>query len=818
MIRNYLLTAWRHLFKQRGYSLINLAGLAVGLATFIVIALFVRYELSYDGYHANADRIYRFSRDFYASEGQEASTTAANGAAAGPLLVQDFPQIEKMARVANCGGNAFGVLIVSENVGYFEDGYATADNSIFEIFDFEWLHGDQSTALVAPLTITLSESAAIKYFGKVDAVGETLFLENTHPMEVTGIFADLPSNTHFGFTMLGSLLNATVTGVPTILEGWWLNCYHTYGLLSEGADVGLIQSQSDEFTQRHLGENVPRPQGFLMQPLRELHLTGAREGEMTQPGSRTSVLSFAAIALFVLILAAINFVNLATARASLRAREVGVRKTVGAGRLELFAQFMGESVLIAVLASLASVVLIMLALPIFGEFVRRDLDVSLLREPAVLAFMATSAVLVGLIAGSYPSMFLSGFRPARVLRGDVTRGTAAGVLRKVLVVGQFAISVALIIAAIVVYQQMQYARSIELGYNKDQVVLMRGSPTRGVASQWEPMRQRWLAHPEIVEVTASRQVPGRRIGETIEVGRGTSEPVSMGLLPVQFGFFETYEIEMIAGRAFSEDFGIDLVRVVGEGDEQTMTGSFVVSAMAARRLGAESPEEIVGELMNFSGVEGTVVGVARDVYFSSAHVPIEPTVYYVPESTGSRVAATFQFASIRVTGNDLADTLEYIDAAWQEFEPDQPVTRRFLDQDFQALYENEERQARMLLAFSLLAVFIACLGLFGLATFAIEQRTKEIGIRKVMGGTVFDIVKLFLFEFGWLVLVASLIAWPVAYFAMSRWLETFAYRIDPGLLAYVGSTAIALIVAGLTVGGAALRAAVAKPIHALRYE
>jgi putative ABC transport system permease protein len=817
MLRNYFLTAWRHLFKQGGYSLINLAGLAAALASFILIALFVQYELSYDKYHANADRIYRFSRDFYAFEGQEARTTAANGPAAGPLLAQDFPEIEKTVRIGNCGGQGFGVLLASEDKAFFENGYATADNTIFEVFDIPWIAGNRSTALTRPGTIVLGQNAAIKYFGTTDVVGETLLLESRVPLQVTGVMGDLPRNTHFGFTMLGSVLNATIVGAPNVLEGWFLNCFHTYGLLGEDADVGSIQAQSSEFIERHLGEGRSRAQGFLMQPLSDLHLRSTAADEMTQPGSMTMVLSFSAIAVFILMLAAINFVNLATARASLRAREVGVRKTVGASRSELFGQFMGESVLLVLFSAIIAIALVAAVLPVFADFVRRDINLDVLTQPGVLGFILGSAVLVGLVAGSYPSLFLSGFRPVRVLRGDVTRGKAAGVLRKVLVIGQFTISVALIIAAIIVYQQMQYARNIELGFDKDLVVVLQGAPTVGVGRQWEPMQQRLRSHPEILEATASRVVPGTQVANTIQVSTGRDAPISLPALFVEFGFFETYRIDIVAGRAFSEEFGIDRIARTGDGDEQTATGSFIVSEMAARRLGTESSEELVGQVLRFGDADGTVVGVAQDVYFESIRRQIDPLVYFIPAQRRS-VDAPLQNVSVRITGNNLADTLEFIDRTWVEFEPDQPVTRRFLDQDFQALYDNEERQGRMLFSFSLLAIVIACLGLLGLATFAILQRTKEIGIRRVMGGSVWDIVKLFVVEFGRPVLLASLIAWPIAYVAMSRWLENFAYQVDIGLLPFLVSTGVALLVACLTVGSAAVRAAISNPVHALRYE
>jgi putative ABC transport system permease protein len=510
--------------------------------------------------------------------------------------------------------------------------------------------------------------------------------------------------------------------------------------------------------------------------------------------------------------------NLATARAAQRAKEVGVRKVVGAERGRLVIQFLGEALLVTTLAMMLALALVELLLPALSAFLQKDLAFDYLGNPWALTALLVLAAVVGLAAGSYPAFYLSAFEPARVLKGDVTRGAGAAVFRKSLVVLQFSISIALLIAAAVVYRQMQFARDIELGYDKEQIVVVSGSLQDGLGSQWEALKAEWLTHPDLLDATASMQVPGSRYGNFFQArveGRDADQP-PIPMLFVDYGFFETYGIATRAGRTFSQDFSD---RPTGELDERPQP-AYVLSELAARRYGW-TPTEAVGKWIEAAGgppqPRGTVIGVVADVHFESVHYPIEPAMYVLaPPRLFGRVTLTA--ASLRISGRNIDDTLAHIDRTWSQFIPNQPITRRFLDVDFEALYRSDQREGQILASFALLAVFIACLGLLGLASYTTERRTKEIGVRKVMGGTTWDIVRLLTAEFAKLVLLANVIAWPVAYFAMQGWLASFAYRVDIGLAVFAGSALLALGIAVITVGAVAARAASAKPIGALRYE
>ena len=818
MLRSYLAIALRHLARQRLYSIVNLVGLAIGIACCLLIGLFVLHELSYDGYHANADRIYRFSLD-YSLDGGADVHLAAMAAPVASRLKQDFPGILETTQISRCGTADNGATFSTEDVTYYDTGQGMADNSVFRIFDFDWLHGDPATALERPGTVVLTETAAVRYFGTTDALGKTLRFENgTATLEVTGVIGDLPDNTHLDFSLLMSIASA-----PFFLELWGQTCFHTYALVADGTDVGAIQARAGEFFERHLPENVSavvRNASFTVQPVTDIHLHSRRQAEMRPSGSLATVYTFATIAVFVLAIACINFMNLATARGAQRAKEVGVRKAVGGSRAQMVAQFLGESIMIVLIAMLLAVAIVELVTPAFEAFLQKDLSFASLRDPRVLAALAALSVLLGLAAGSYPAFYLSAFKPAQVLKGDVTRSTRAAAFRRVLVVTQFSISIALLIATATVFQQLRYARNIELGYDKDRIVVMTGSAIQGLGTQWEALKREWLSSPDVTGVTGSMLVPATPIEDSsaLRVEGARSELPSASMLRVEFDFFETYGIDLLAGRTFDERFGADRLAARGDG-ESGFTGSFVLNAQAVRQLGL-TPEEALGRAaeMPMNGISGTIVGVVADTYFESIHSALKPLSYVVPPPPQQGAFATIREASIRVTGNNLQDTLAHIDATWNRFLPDQAITRRFLDQDFQALYEEEERQGQLFLYFSALAILIACLGLVGLASFAAEQRTKEIGVRKVMGGTVLDIVRLFAGEFSRLVLLANLIAWPAAYFLMQRWLENFAYRIDLSFAVFLGSALLALVVALVTVGTITARAARANPIRSLRYE
>jgi putative ABC transport system permease protein len=812
--------AFRHAVGDRLYSLINLAGLAIGLACFVLIGVFVRYELGYDRHYAHSDRIYRISRDFYSAAGSTEAHLAANAGPVAPLLKEDFPEIEKAARVFCCGA----VLKTPDGPALMHPGYAMADPELFEIFDFEWLRGDPATALAGPYDVVLTRSSAQRHFGDADPLGQTLLVVggsgSSESLRVTGVIEDLRDDTTLDFDLLQSMAAwNTEPGAQRYVNDWRNNVFHTYVLLAQGADIRDVQRRSAEFFERRFEPGSSAYTGFTATPIAAIHLSSDRQGEMrgsreSKIGDAGTVYTFSAIALFVLLLACINFTNLATARSAQRAKEIGVRKSVGAGRGRLIAQFLLESVLLAVLALVVAVALVELALPAFGAFLGKPLELAYARDPLVPGVLVAIAVVTGLVAGAYPAFYLSAFDPVRVLKGEVTRGKAGGLLRRTLVVAQFSVSIALLIATAVIYEQLEFARGVDLGFDKEQIVVVRPNSAKG--ERWETLKREWLGNPEILGATQSDVLPFESNGRTAEIRTGDAAE-RMQFMAVDYDFFETYGIELVVGRTFSSAFGD---RPENEDDPSALTNaSFIVNELAARRLGL-TPEQAIGRRVSFGSVQGTrfrvddasgtIVGVVKNVYYESLHAPIAPTVYRIPG--GSYVV------SLRITGRDVPATLAHVDERWQAFNPDLPVSRRFLDQTFTALYDAEERQQRMLAAFAALAMSIACLGVLGLVSFATERRAKEIGVRKVMGGTIADIVALFAGEFGKLVLLANLVAWPVAFVFARRWLDAFAYRIELGPSPFVASALLALVVALMTVAAVTARAAAAKPIQSLRHE
>jgi putative ABC transport system permease protein len=813
MLRSYLTIAVRQLLAQKLYTAINVAGLAVGLACAMLIALFVQHELSYESGFANSDRVVRISEDVALDRPVH---TAGSSPAIAPLLAGFFPGVETAARLLGCYERGGGALVTVGERQFVEPRLMVADNGFFEIFDLDWRRGDRQTALANPGTVVLTESTARRYFGDVDALGQRLdVLERRVPYLVTGVVADLPDTTHLRFDLLLSMSELPAE----VLGAWGGACFHTYARLAAGADPADITSRSDEFFNQRFREGAGRVRGFTAVPIRDIHLRSTREDELKMPGRIAHVYALAAIAAFLLLIACINFVNLATARATQRAKEVGLRKAMGGTQSQLVRQFLGESLLLTLVAVGVAIVIVVVALAPFAAFVERDIGYADLAELEVAAGVAASALLVSLGGGSYPAFLLSSFKPARALRGQIARGATAATFRKGLVVVQFAISIVLIVATIVILEQRRFAETIDLGYETEHMVVLTGSQDAAFGPQWESMKRQLESLPGVAAVTASNVVPGTRTDVQTQVRHIDDDDGYGGLVAqlmlVDFDFIETYEIDVLAGRSLSEASGDrEIEQQPGQPPPATPT-SFVINRLAAERLG-RTPDEAVGRLLNVSGRTGIIVGVVEDAYLESVRDPLVPVLYVVPPA--DRAAAQIREASIRVTGADLERTLAGIDEVWRELGPPVPVQRRFLDDDFEALYRGERRQAQLLTAFSTLAVAIASLGLYGLASYSTTRRTKEIGIRKTLGASVPEIVKLFATEFGVLVLLANVIAWPVAYFAMQQWLSGFAYRIELGPFVFVASAVLALAVALLTVAAVATRAARAKPVTTLRYE
>ncbi|MGI9202512.1 MAG: ABC transporter permease [Woeseiaceae bacterium] len=812
MLSNYVKIAWRNIVGNPLFSVINILGLAIGLACCIIITIFVRYETSYDKHWDNADRIYRVTRDFFGNNLE----LAAVAPPIAPLMKQDFGEIEDIVRILATGG----IAVSREDVRFREENMVIADPNIFEFFNVEFISGDPQSALANPTDIVMTERAVARYFGNEDPIGQTLNLMDQADVTVTGVIRDLPENTHMVFELVGSMEAIPLMMGPDELQSWGSNNYYTYARLPEGYDPADLEAQFNDFLVRHWDADAESSSALGLQKLTDIHLTSDRDGEWSNNGSLATVTTFSAVALFVLLIACINFMNLTTARSTQRAREVGVRKVVGAKRSQLINQFLGESMLLTAFAMLLAIALVEIVLPLFSAFLEIPLTFSL-ASPGSLAILVAGIVIVGLFAGSYPAFYLSKFRPVDVLKGPAS-GTGSSLLRKSLVVFQFATSIALLIATGVVMAQMQYARNVDLGFDRSRNLVSELPYFADLLETYEPLKAELEAHPDILSAVYSSRVPSMQnndgsayVAEGVQISMETVQAIAD--IKVDYQWFDHYDVEFLAGRAFRQNE----MRIDQPTDENPVVkGAAILNESAARRFGW-SPEEAVGKIVRqpmsrelTSFIDREVVGVIPDIHFSSLHNEMKATVYAEPNPNYSRRL------SVKLAAGDHRAAIEHFESVWKKIVPGEPVFWEFLDDRFDALYRSEQRQAQMFGIFSAFAIFVATLGLFGLASFTTERRTKEIGIRKVMGATVKDIVLLLTNDFTKLVLLANVIAWPVAYYFMNDWLNRFAYKAPFGEWAwlFIASAIAALAVAWLTIALQASRAATARPVLALRYE
>ena len=791
MIKNYLTVAIRNIARNKTFSAINILGLAIGMACCILILLYVQDELSYDQHYENAHRIYRL-----AEEGHIAGQTrriAITSFPMGPALVQDYPIVIDAVRFYK---NDEKTPVANQQNQFSERGVLFTESNVFQVFDFPLIQGDPRTALQEPHSIVLTEEMARKYFGDQDPMGQTLSVDGK-AFKITGILENHTHNTHLQFNFLVSSLRRS---------DWVDHSYYTYLLLRDAQAADELETELPNFIERHMGEQLKvlgtqfKP---FLQPLTDIHLHSHLEFEISSNGDIRYIYLFLSIALFVLILACINFMNLSTARSATRSKEVGMRKVVGANRTQLIRQFTGESILLALVALLFATVLVELSLPAFNAFIQRELVLDYAGNWHVVLALLSVALFAGLLSGIYPALFLSAFQPVEVLKSTLRRGLKTSSSRKTLVVFQFVISIVLIIGTVVIYHQSDYIKNKKLGFNKEQVIVI--PIDRQLAKQYKPTIS---AHAAILNVSASSTVPGREIAAHLfrpSLDLAHKDASLLNVMHVDHEFIQTYGIEVLEGRAFSEDIGSD------------RNGAFILNEAAMRHFGWTSctnqkfeniyPE---GDKLNVE-VQGDVIGVVRDFHYKSLHHEIEPLIIM----TGG---GWIDYLSIRIRSDDIATTLDFLKTQWREVVSDRPFDYFFLDDDYDKLYRTEEQIGTLFGLFSILAISVAYLGLFGLASFTAQKRIKEIGIRKVMGASVSNLVLMLSKEFAMLVGIANLIAWPIAYYAMNRWLQDFAYRIDLELWAFVLSGLLALFIALTTVSYQAWKVARTNPVDALRYE
>jgi putative ABC transport system permease protein len=799
VLLNYLRVALRSLRRQRGYAAINILGLAAGLACCLLISLFVRDELSFDRFHEHADRVVRVAGEFTAP-GADTDQTARASRPMVATLRERYPEVEALVQLMPTEPT---LRIDGERIrglaGFF------ADPEFFQVFSFPLATGDPATALAEPYTAVLTESTAQRLFGSTDVLGRTVMAQDTVTIRITGVAQDPPRNSHIDFDLLISFATRDAQ-VPPAAEGDWLFLdRYAYILLREGTDAAAFAASVVDLPQVEFG-SVLGEYGFTMamhlEPLADIYLHSKRLAQIGPVSDARRVTVFAAIALFVLLIAGVNYMNLATARSLQRAREVGVRKTLGSSRSALVRQFLGESSLTALLALVLAVGLAALALPWFNDVAGKELGLGALFSPAgVLALLALVAA-VGLGAGSYPAVVLSRFLPAHVLKGDFRTSASGARLRQGLVVAQFAISVALIAGTLVVVQQHHFMLDRDLGFDRERLVVIdaRAVPAHERASRADATRAALLALPAVTAFSASTTTPGRQLPLLLTVAEGLPEGDSrrMNFVFADEDFAETYGLRLVAGRLPSRTFETDAAEAA------------LLNLSAVNSLGW-TPEEALGRQVAMGGNERRVVGVIQDYHHRSLHSPMEPMVLMsIPQQH-------HQF-TLRLAAGSVQSALEDVRLAWDALFPGTPFDYAFVDDTFDGQYQTEARLTAIVGTFAGLAILIACLGLFGLAAFMTAQRRREIGVRKVLGASVGSVVVLLSKSFAALVVLGFLLGAPLAYLALDRFLADFPYRITLGPALFIGAGLLALAIALATVAGQAYRAAQASPMTALRSE
>ncbi|MFC1725477.1 ABC transporter permease [candidate division KSB1 bacterium] len=798
MFKNYAKFSFRNLRRQKAYSFINILGLAIGLGLCILIMIYIFTELSYDKYHLNAGRIYRLGT--YMEFGGRKDRVPVSNFPAGPTIKEDY---EEVADVVRFRRYMYDVLVEYEDKQFIERGVFYADNSVFNVFTFSLIKGDPQTALSKPFTVLLTESIAEKYFGEEDPVGKVIRLDNQENYTITGILQDIPKNSHFIFNMLCSFETLHVTQKEQAAK--WTGDFnnYTYLLLKEDIDYNELEKKFTSLIESKIGHILKAVKGKLelfLQPLTDIHLHSHMMGEISGNSDIRYIYIFTAIALFILIIACINFMNLSTARSGDRAQEVGIRKVLGSNRRQLIKYFLGESVFYCLLSFIIGILLVWISLPAFSNISGIDLKLRLAELPWFFGGFTLLVLFVGIAAGSYPAFFLSAFNPVQVLKGSYKTGAQRSVFRNSLVILQFTISIALLIGSSIILNQIHYMKQKDLGFDKNNVLLMQINNDR-ILSSIESVKNELKSIAGVVNVTVSSHIPshGARHNVFLPEGFDYSEAVMMGAMNVDHDFLPTLGIELISGRNFSPDYRTD--------PEE----SVIINETAARKFGWENPIGKTLTELTEAEPKKTIIGVVKDFHTISLREEIEPICM---ENNPSGL----HMISIRILPENAGNTISMIRNKWKNIDPESPFDYQFLDRSFDNQYEAEEKLRDIFFYFTVFALFIACLGLFGLASFTAEQRKKQIGIKKVLGATVNKIVFQLTLEFIKYVMIANIIAWPAAWYGMNKWMQNFAYRDDIGWGIFVLSGFTALVIASLTVIYQALRAAFTNPVDALKNE
>ncbi|MFD2035040.1 ABC transporter permease [Belliella marina] len=808
MFYNYLKIFIRNLKKNPAYILINILGLSVGMAASILIFLFVQHELSYDKYHENADNIYRVSRAWYNQDGEISLHLGHAAPPFAPLLKSDFDdKVKEAVRLMN-----IPLVVKDDSKSFDEEKFFFSDPEVFKVFSWKLKDGDAEKALTFPDGMVISESMANKYFGDQEAVGKSLELiigSQKINMQVRGVMEDFPDNSHFKADFIASMEPVAnfYGGYEEMMKNFGNNSFGTYLLLEDGVDAKGFEAQLPSFIDRHIPANsqgIAASKGtqLFLWSLKDIHLHSNLDSEFEPNSNIEYVYIYSAIAIFILLIACINFMNLATARSAKRAMEVGLRKVLGADRELLVRQFMGETIFMTFLALVIALMISWVSMPAFSNFTGKALSLNLLGHPEYLLGMIALVFVVGLLAGSYPSLFLSGFQPVKVLKGTYKIGSIHEKLRSVLVVAQFAISIVLMVSVLVVLNQLDFMKSKDLGFDKDEIVVLNASDE--LTTNYEMMRDRLIQHRGIENVALGSRIPSGRLldsqGTQAEVG-GELLPIDIRIadIHVSHSFMETFGMELTAGRNFD---------VLQASDS---TEAFIINESAVRTIGWASAEEAVGRQFHYGGRRGYVTGVVKDFHFESLHQPISPMVFMIPTDRFNSVA-------VKLKAEHKDETLAYLKDEWQAMRPDSPFYYYLVADRFEEQYVAEEKVGAIFGFFASLAIIISVLGLYGLSAFATEQRTKEIGIRKVMGASIWSIVSLLGKDLLKLVLIGFVLAIPLAWYGMSGWLDNFAYSVSVSWGIFLVAGLAATVIAALTVSSQSIWAAMINPVDAFKVD
>lgn len=806
MIKNYLKIAIRNLKRNKVFSAINVIGLSIGIATCLIIMLFVKDELSYDRFNEKADRIVRVVFKASINGGKIAEATVMPPTA--QVLLQDFPEVKEATRIQTSGTPT----IEYREKSFREGALGFADANFFEVFSIPMLQGNAKTALSQPNSMVITEEFAHKYFGDENPIGKVLNIKSWKTLyKVTGVIEKMPSNSHFHFDMLGSL----VSNPDAKSSSWMSSGYFTYLVLQDGYDYKKLEAKLPQTVEKYMGPQIKQAMGvsisqfqkkgnklgLFLQPLTDIHLKSDMTGELEANGDIRYVYIFGAIAIFMLIIACINFTNLSTAEASKRAREVGVRKVLGSVKYELIRQFLLESIVLTSIALVLAIALVQIALPTFNELSGKHLSIDIKEHYLLLLSLIPFGLLVGILAGSYPAFFLSSFKPVEVLKGKFSAGRGSISLRSGLVVFQFFISVSLIVGTIVVYQQLSYIQHKKLGYEKDQLLVLKG--TWALGKNEDVLRKELLKDPRVVNVTTSGYKPAGDTDSNNSMAYAENDDTQM-MRTLEYHiddqYIPTMGMQMVSGRNFSKEFPTDSTGII-----------INESAAKAFGWGVNAVGHNITRLKNNDGlkIRYHVIGVVKNFHFKSLHESITPLLMVMESSPG---------LIVKVKTKDVSGLLNNIKKQWAAFNVDQPFSYAFMDEDFNNMYKVEQKTGTILGIFAALTIFVACLGLFGLATFTAEQRTKEIGIRKVLGADIPQIIGLLSKDFLKLILIACVMAFPLSYWTMSKWLQDFAYRIDISWFVFIVAGFSSAIIASLTISYQAIKAALANPVKTLRTE